>query len=288
MCSDADPRTALAEYIRHKTDNGNQVVDYLHDVLHENLDGVKHGHRTRAAGILSEYGDLAAIRFQEKNKEEKKARPSAKPRERQEREDSEFDAALARVIRDKTNDTQDVADYLIDTMNGVDSAIESGLGKIRHQQRVSAAVELLRRAYDHDPTLAQPSTAASASAVGPVTPEARHEPGSGESDNPENPINTENPASDEEEANLQEILDIIKRAAEEADPSEWEDENPSGHKPDYSMWDIIESQPEPVITEEHARIGAALFHEAVERQRAWRESDVKIPARKDHDHYDDG
>ena len=68
MCSNADPRAALADYIRHKTDNGNQVVDYLHDVLHENLDGVKHLHRERAAAILTEYGDLAAIRFQEKDK----------------------------------------------------------------------------------------------------------------------------------------------------------------------------------------------------------------------------
>ena len=160
MCSDSDPRAALADYIRHKTDNGNQVVDYLHDVLHENLDGVKHLHRERAAAILTEYGDLAAIRFQEKEKEEKR-RPSplAKPRKREEREDSEFDAALARVIRDKTNDTEDVADYLIDTMNGVDSNIESGLGKIHHQQRVSAAAELLRRAYDNDPRYARASTA---------------------------------------------------------------------------------------------------------------------------------
>ena len=154
MCSNADPRAALADYICQKTDNGNQVVDYLHDVLHERLDGVKHGHRTRAAAILTEYGDLAAIRFQEKNKEEKKAKSSAKPRKREEREDSEFDAALAHVIRDKTNDTQDIADYLINTMNGVDSVIESGLGKIRHQQRVSAAQELLRRAFDNDPAYA--------------------------------------------------------------------------------------------------------------------------------------
>ena len=154
MRSNADPRGALAEYIRLKTDNGNKVVDYLHDVLHERLDGVKHLHRERAAAILTEYGDLAAIRFQEKNQEEKKAKPSAKPRKREEREDPKFDTALARVIRDKTNDTEDVADYLIDTMNGIDSAIESGLGKIRHQQRVSAAQELLRRACDNDPAYA--------------------------------------------------------------------------------------------------------------------------------------
>ncbi len=33
--------------------------------------------------------------------------------------------------------------------------------------------------------------------------------------------------------------------------------NPSGHKTDYSMWDIIDAQPPPVITREQARIGAA-------------------------------
>ena len=266
-----------------------------HDVLHENLDDVKHGHRERAAAILTEYGDLAAIRFQEKNKEEKKAKPSPKPRKREEREDSEFDAALARVIRDKTNDTEDVADYLIDTMNGLDSAIESGLGKIRHQQRVSAAAELLRRAYDHDPRYAQPSTApevrlSSKAADADTTTEDRpdaSEQESGEFEHPEHPIHPENPDSDEE-AQIQEVLDRINRIVEEADPSEYEEDESSDRRIDYSMWEIIDSLPEPEITEEHARIGAALFHEAVEKQRIWRESDVKIPSRKDYDDYDDG
>ena len=305
MCSNADPRGALAEYIRHQTDNGNQVVDYLHDVLHENLDGVKHGHRTRAAGILSEYGDLAAIRFQEKNKEEKKSKPSAKPRKREEREDSEFDAVLARVIRDKTNDTEDVADYLIDTMNGIDSAIESGLGKIRHQQRVSAAQELLRRAFDNDPAYAAstktpspsrerdgvrvydnsvvPAKAGTQKAPGPATPEVRPEPAAEDADTESNYAYTP-----EEQAQIQEVLDRIDKLAEEADPSEYEEEESSDRQIDYSMWDIIDSLPEPEITEEHARIGAALFHEAVEKQRIWRESSVKIPTRKGYDNYDDG
>ena len=292
MCSNADPRAALADYIRHKTDNGNQVVDYLHDVLHENLDDVKHGHRTRAAGILSEYGDLAAIRFQEKNKEEKKAKPSPKPRKREEREDSEFDAALARVIRDKTNDAEDVADYLIDTMNGVDSAIESGLGKIHHQQRVSAAAELLRRAYDNDPRYAHTSTApevrlASQPKTADATPETHPDASKQESAASEHPENPINPDSDEE-AKIQEVLDRINRIVEEADPSDYEEDESSDRRIDYSMWEIIDSLPEPEITEEHARIGAALFHEAVEKQRLWRESGVKTPSRKDHDNYDDG
>ncbi len=282
MCSNADPRAALAEYIRHKTDNGNQVVDYLHDVLHERLDGVKHGHRERAASILTEYGDLAAIRFQEKNKEEKKAKPSPKPLKREEREDSEFDAALARVIRDKTNDTQDVADYLIETMNGIDSAIESGLGKIRHQQRVSAAAELLRRAYDRDcgytrTTQAEVRVPTQADANSSVA-----------LDTEPTDVASGNAYTPEEEARIQEVLDRIKKIAEEADPSEFEEDESSDRRIDYSMWDIIDSLPEPEISEEHARIGAALFYEAVEKQRLWRESNVKVPVKKDIDNHDDG
>ena len=299
MCSNADPRAALAEYICHKTDNGNQVVDYLHDVLHERLDGVKHGHRTRAAGILTEYGDLGAIRFLEKDKEEKKAEPSPRPRKREEREDPEFDAALARVIRDKTNDTQDVADYLIDTMNGIDSAIESGLGKICHQQRVSAAIELLKRGIDYDPAYATstktpspssertgervydttvvPAKAGTQQAPGHTAPEVRPE-----SDDPIHPVN---PDSEEEPVDY---VAMAKEIVAGLDPADFEEEPPSNHKPDYSMWDIIESQPQPVITEEHARIGAALFREQIQKQRLWEESNVKIPTRKDYDNYDDG
>ena len=280
MCSNANPRAALAEYICQKTDNGNQVVDYLHDVLHERLDGVKHGHRERAASILTEYGDLAAIRFQEKNKEEKKSKPSPRPRKR---EDSEFDAALVRVIRDKTNDTEDVADYLVNTMNGIDSAIESGLGKIRHQQRVSAAVELLRRGIDYDPKYAQTSTAPTL-AVGPVTPEDHthdSEQAAGEADNPVNP-------DSDEKAEPRDLVAIAKEIVANLDPSELEDEPPTTYKPSYAMWDIINKQPRPVITEEHARIGAARFNARIEQQIAWREAGVKIPTRKDQDEYDDG
>ena len=269
MCSNADPRAALAEYIRHKTDNGNKVVDYLHDVLEDRLDGVKHGHRIRAAAILTEYGDLAAIRFQEKNEEEKKARPSARPRKREEREDSEFDAALARVIRDKTNDARDVADYLISAMNGIDSAIESGLGKIRHQQRVSAAAELLRRAFDRDP----------------AAPEVRPEPASVAED--AEPT-TENCELTTEKSEPIDYVAMAKEIVASLDPSEFEEEPESDHTPDYSMWDIIDSLPQPEITEEHARIGAALFRETIQKQRLWEESNVKIPTRKDYDDYDDG
>ena len=76
--------------------------------------------------------------------------------------------------------------------------------------------------------------------------------------------------------------------AENLDPSELEEEPPTPYKPSYAMWDIINKQPRPVITEEHARIGAARFNARIERQIAWREAGVEIPTRKDHDSYDDG
>ena len=281
MCdtaNDQDPRAALAETIRRKTDNGNDVVDYLLDVLHQRLDGVKHLHRERAAGILTEYGDLGAIRFIEENRKNKRADRPAKRQTREEREDTGFNNALAQVIRDKTNGAGDIADYLIDTMNGIDSAIGSGLGKIAHRHRVAAAIELLRRGYppecdcahraasDNDQTVARDTA--------PTT--ETHDSTANKAHNPE------------EETNIEEILAKLDRIIEETDPSEFDDDDDSDHKPDYSMWEIIRNQPEPVITEEQARIGAAQFHEAVERQMRWAESNVKIPTRKDHHNYDDG
>ncbi|MCY4652109.1 MAG: hypothetical protein OXC95_02980 [Dehalococcoidia bacterium] len=81
---------------------------------------------------------------------------------------------------------------------------------------------------------------------------------------------------------------MAKEIVASLDPSKFEEEPASTHRSDYSMWDIIDSLPQPEITEEHARIGAALFREAIQRQRLWEESDVKIPTRNDHDNYDDG
>ncbi len=260
MCDTAngrDPRAALAETIRRKTDNGNDVVDYLLDVLHERLDGVKHLHRERAASILTEYGDLAAIRFMEKNRENRKTCKPANRQPRSEAGDSRFDAALAQAIRDKTNGAEDIADYLIDTMNGIDSAIGSGLGKIAHRHRVAAAIELLRRGFDYD------------------------RPG----------VSRDNTRAEPEPEIADEPVDYVAMAKEivaNLDNEELGEEPPTPHKPNYTMWEIIRKQPKPVITEEQARIGAARFHERIQRQIRWRESGVKTPARKDHDNYDDG
>ena len=120
-------------------------------------------------------------------------------------------------------------------------------------------------------------------ATGTTTPEVRPEPDSTENtqlitDNSELKI-------DEEPVDL---VAIAKEIAENLDPSELEEEPPTPYKPSYAMWDIINKQPRPVITEEHARIGSARFNARIEQQIAWRESGVKIPTRKDYDNYDDG
>ena len=83
-------------------------------------------------------------------------------------------------------------------------------------------------------------------------------------------------------------LAIVKSVVESLGPYEEEEKDPNGHKPDLSMWDAILNQPEPEITDEHVQIGAALFHEALERDRLWKQANAKNPSRKDYHNYDDG
>ncbi len=57
----------------------------------------------------------------------------------------------------------------------------------------------------------------------------------------------------------------VKEVVESIDPADCpeEEEDPNGHKPDYS---IIASHPPPVITPEHAEIDAARFNARIERR----------------------
>ena len=72
---------------------------------------------------------------------------------------------------------------------------------------------------------------------------------------------------------------MAKKIVANLDPSEFEEEPASDHKPNTTMWDIIDRQPPPVITEEHQRIALARLDEKLERRRLWKESTVKIPER---------
>ena len=148
--------------------------------------------------------------------------------------------------------------------------------------RIAAARELLKRGFDyecdHATSTVVPAKAGTQQAPGHVVPEAHPEPTTDICE-----LTTENSESEEPV----DYLAIVKRVVESLGPIEEEEED-TGHKPDYSMWDMIEYPPLSEISDEHAEIGAALFLEAVERDRAWKKANGITPTRKDHDNYDDG
>ena len=275
MCHTNDslnPRERLAQKIRARTNDGDDVLHYLFEVFYEIPTGVAHGHRVQVARLLIKYGHLspfALVKLQELSPAE---------RRKADRDAESADSRLARIIRNMTDDAEGIVSYLLNTMNGIDDTSKK---RTPHNTRLAAARELLGRGYPPECDCAH-RAASETEVVRPAAASLEQitdnpEPSADAADNPE------------EEENIEEILAIIRRAAEETDPSEWEEEEASSsHKPDYSMWDYIESLPQPEITKEQARIGAARFHEAVEIQRRWRESNVKIPTQKDHVNYDDG
>ncbi len=269
-----NPRERLASRIRSRTNDGEDILDYLCDVFYDREKGVLHGHRLQAGRLLIIYGQLGKDALDRLHRLDPHSGPKA------DRDQANSDARLARAIQRMTDDAEGVVKYLLDTMNGIDRKSKR---RICHNTRLAAARELLKRGYPCECAVeARPATAQAATEDSPTA-----------ADDSAPMTEDLEPASDdgynsEEEAKLEEILEIIKQAVEDTDPSEYEADKSSGHKPDYSMWETIENLPEPEITEEHARIGAALFHEAVERQRIWRQSGVKIPTRKDLDNYDDG
>ena len=268
-----NPRERLAQKIRIRTNDGEDILDYLCDVFYDREKGVLHGHRLQAGRLLIIYGQLGKDALDRLHRLDPHSGPKA------DRDQANSDARLARAIQRMTDDAEGVVKYLLDTMNGIDRKSKR---RICHNTRLAAARELLKRGYPCECSVE----------TRPKTAQAAPEDSRAADDSAPMTEDLE-PASDadsaEEEAKLERILAKIDRVIEETDPSEFDDDNNnSGHKPDYSMWDYIESLPKPEISEEHARIGAAKFHEAVERQMRWRDSDVKIPTRKDLDNYDDG
>ena len=283
-----DPRAELALAIHRKTDNGNDIVDFLKDVLHDNVPEVHLHHQLQAARMLTKHGHFPdAELFIQRHANKRSPRKSR----REQKELSEFDAALKKVILAEITPAS-TAQWLIHVMQGRTPAIETGIDTFKPHNRMRAVREILVRAYDRDYDYTQTTQAdlrvpaqTDADTFTPKDYSDASEQEFGESENPEHPIHPENPDSDEEPIDY---VAMAKEIVASLDPSEFEEEPPSDHKPDYSMWDIIDSLPQPEITEEHARIGAALFREAIQRQRLWEESDIKIPTRKDYDNYDDG
>ena len=147
----------LAQRIQAKTDNGDTIIDFLIEVMKglplpqngDEGDYFKLCHRLQAARLLSRYGcchkrgDAArspvadeAINFILDNPTE----PSLKDSNSGSSSETLFDAKLAMVIRESTDDGATVCRFLINVMEGE-------LKAFTPQHRISAARELLTRGF---------------------------------------------------------------------------------------------------------------------------------------------
>ena len=284
MCDELTPQQRLANIVAEETDGGRRVVRFFVQVAEGEFDhqDFKPNHRMDAAKELVKVG---LTEFDDYIRAGHVTAARRAPRARCIAPDPEMEQArqeLAQYARELTDGGRAVIRLYSEVMDGLKN--DEGF---KPHHRIAAGRELLRRGFDYDCAHATPTVvsakAGTQKAPGPATPEVRPETDSIENtqlitDNSELKI-------DEEPVDL---VAIAKEIAENLDPSELEEEPPTTYKPSYAMWDIINKQPRPVITEEHARIGSARFNARIEQQIAWRESGVKIPTRKDYDNYDDG
>ena len=262
------PRERLAKIVAEETGDGRRIVRFFVQVAEGQRDNedFKACHRMDAAKELVKIGLTEFSDYIQTNAAPRKPRSARKtgpndadisPEIAQAREQ------LAAYARELTQDGRTVIRMYAEVMEGARN--DEGF---KPHHRIAAARELIKRGFDETYTQPMPD----------VRPESTDESAEPTTENCE--LNTEN----------SEPVDYVAMAKEivaNLDLPELPEEPPSSHKPDLSMWEIIKKQPNPVITEEHARIGAARFREAIERQRLWEESDVKIPPKPDFNNYDD-
>ena len=126
----------LVNIIQDRTNDGITIVDFLFAVMRAELDGFKPCHRLDAAKLLVKYQRDEAFDFTLDNPPE----PSRRRSDSGSSSETEFDNALARVIRESTDDGRSVCRFLINVMEGELSAF-------RPHHRISAARELLSRGF---------------------------------------------------------------------------------------------------------------------------------------------
>ena len=131
----------LSEFIMDNTNDGRDIVRVLVDVMNGFIRGVKVSHQLTAARLLTIYGYQDARDFMDENV----LHPSDEGREW-----VISDPELSRLIRARTNDGGDVCLFLIDVMHGKVEGIRIG-------HRVSAAKELLDRAFGRSQGLPLPN-----------------------------------------------------------------------------------------------------------------------------------
>ena len=137
----------LPTIIRDRTNDGIAIVDFLVALMQNELDGFKPCHRLDAAKLLVKYGCSCAKSAVAERSEAFDFILDNPPEPSRRRAGSgcvdasrEFDTALAKVIRESTDDGRSVCRFLINVMDGE-------LRAFKPHHRIAAARELLSRGF---------------------------------------------------------------------------------------------------------------------------------------------
>ena len=137
----------LSQRIQAKTDNGDTIIDFLVEVMTGDVrDDFKLCHRLDAARLLTRYGcNCRGPATSERNQAidfilDNPREPSRSRTDSDSSPDTLFDEALAKKIRESTDDGATVCRFLINVMEGQ-------LKPFGPHHRISAARELLSRGF---------------------------------------------------------------------------------------------------------------------------------------------
>ncbi len=136
----------LPTTIRDRTNDGETVIGFLVALMQNELDGFKPCHRLDAAKLLTKYGCSCAKSAVAERSEafdfilDNPPEPSRRRAGSGASSESEFDTALARVIKESTDDGRSVCRFLINVMDGE-------LKAFKPHHRIAAARELLDRGF---------------------------------------------------------------------------------------------------------------------------------------------
>ena len=149
----------LANRIQAKTDNGDTVIDFLVEVMQDERDGFKICHRLDSARLLTKYGCSCKSAVTERGEAidfilDNPPEPSRRRSNSGSSRETKFDKALAKAIRESTDDGDSVCRFLIDVMEGE-------LKEFGPQQSMAAARELLSRGFGKDAYQPDPGAQAS-------------------------------------------------------------------------------------------------------------------------------
>ena len=138
----------LANRIQAKTDNGDIVIDFLVEVMQDERDGFKICHRLDSARLLTKYGCSCKPAVAERDEAigfilDNPPEPSRRRSNSGSSRETKFDKALAKAIRESTDDGDSVCRFLINVMEGE-------LKEFGPQHSMAAARELLSRGFGKD------------------------------------------------------------------------------------------------------------------------------------------